>query len=398
MTPPSLDRRTFVRTGAAVGTLAAAGCLAGLTQEDDLEGAALETVAEGFDSPWGITFLPDGDGILLTELEGRLTLLDRGGEDVRQVDGVPEVYAEGQGGLLDVALHPEFDEEPWVYLTYAAANDEGESTTYVGRGRLDPGAPELAEFEELFVAEPFLDGDGHYGSRAVFGEDGSLYVTTGDRQRKDFGPDHLSQDLTNELGKTLRLEPDGSVPEDNPFVGEEDAQDAIYSYGHRNAQGMTVHPETGAIWQSEHGEEDGDELNVIEAGGNYGWPIAAYGCEYGTDDPVGEDPDELEETIPPVYYWECNTGGFPPAGMTFYDGDAFPDWAGDLFVGNLAGEYLGRFSVEGTEPGEIDVEEEEPLLEERGWRVRDVEVDPETGDLYVLVDDADAPLVRLVPE
>jgi aldose sugar dehydrogenase len=218
-------------------------------------------------------------------------------------------------------------------------------------------------------------------------------VTTGDRQLKDFGPDHVAQDASNDLGATLRLEADGSIPDDNPFVDDPDASDAIYSYGHRNVQAIAFHPETGELWQAEHGEEAGDEINVIEAGGNYGWPIAHYGCEDDTEIPVGDEPHEREDTVDPVHYWECPDDGFPPSGATFYDGEAFPDWQGDLFVGNIFWEYLGRFTVDGR-----DVEEVDPLLADCGWRIRDVEVAPDTGHLYVLLDEEDAPVVRVVPE
>ncbi len=388
-----VDRRTFLKVGAATGALSVAGCVGAITESDPFEDGELETVAEGLDHPWAMSFLPDDSRLLVTERPGALTVLDRDDGDLETVEGTPDVYAEGQGGLLDVALHPDYPDEPWVYLTYSAANDDGESATHLGRGRLEPDEPELEGFEELFVAEPFVASGGHFGSRVVFDEDDMLYVTTGDRQFKDFGPDHVSQDTTNELGATLRLEPDGSIPEDNPFVEDEDVEDAIYSYGHRNAQGMTVHPETGELWQSEHGEEDGDALFIIEEGENYGWPIAHTGCEYNTDEPVGDDPLERDDVVDPVYYWECGSGGFPPSGMTFYDGDAFSDWEGDLFVGNLAGQYLGRFTVDGT-----DVEEDEQLLADADWRIRDVEVAPDTGYLYVAVDDADAPIVRLLPD
>jgi len=427
MTPPSrrLTRRSTLQLGAASAALLA-GCLGGPDENDDGDGTGntsadgqgtstddgstgddsddadtdepdfeVETVAEGFVNPWGMAFLPDGE-LLVTEREGTLSLVDPEGGDVETVDGTPEVYADGQGGLLDVALHPEFSEAPWVYLSYSVANDDGESTTALGRGRLEDG--ELEAFEALHVAEPYVASSGHFGSRVAFGADDHVYLTTGDRQDKTFDePDeHLSQDTTTELGATLRLEPDGSIPDDNPFVDDDDVVDSIYSYGHRNAQGMTVHPETEELWQSEHGERDGDELNVLVEGGNYGWPITHTGCEYGTDDPVGEDPFERDDVVDPVYYWECTSGGFPPAGMTFYDGEAFPDWQGDLFVGTLAGEYLGRFTVEN--PDDPAVEEADPLLESRGWRIRDVTVEPDTGFLYVAVDDEDAPIVRLVPE
>lgn len=397
------NRRRFLHTAVALGTLSVAGCVDSSDDEpgsggsdddgDDEEETAeyeVETVAEGFTNPWAIEFLPE-DGMLVTELEGRLSVVDPESGTTEPIEGVPDVYSAGQGGLLDAALHPDYPDEPWVYLTYSDANDAGESATHLGRGRLDRDGGLLDEFEVLHVAEPFVDSDGHFGSRVVV-EGDALYMTVGDRQSKEFGPEHVSQDTANELGTTLRLALDGSVPEDNPFVGEAGVVETIYSYGHRNAQGMTVRPETGELWQSEHGEEDGDEINVIEAGGNYGWPIATYGCAYGTDDPVGEEPDEREDTVAPVYHWECGSGGFPPAGMAFYDGEAFPDWQGDLFVGNLAGGYLGRFSVDGQ-----DVEELDPLLADEGWRVRDVAVAPGTGHLYVAVDGGDAPIVRLRP-
>jgi glucose/arabinose dehydrogenase len=354
----------------------------------------VETVAEGLEHPWGIAFLPNDGRLLVTERDaGRLRLVDRERGEKVTVDGTPDVYAAGQGGLLDVAVHPAFPDEPWVYLTYSAANDAGASSTHLGRGRLEPGTAQLSTFEVLHAAEPFVESDGHYGSRIVFGADGAIYQTVGDRQFKDFGPDHVAQDPSNELGAILRLAPDGSVPDDNPFVDDPDARGTIFSYGHRNPQGLAVSPGTGEIWAAEHGERDGDEINVLERGGNYGWPVATYACEYGTDEPVGDPPDERDEFVEPIHYWECGSGGFPPSGTAFYDGEAFPDWQGDLFVGNLAGQYLGRFAVDGR-----DLRERDPLLADRGWRVRAIEGAPDTGHLHVAIDDAPAPIVRLAPE
>lgn len=353
---------------------------------------AVETVADGLSHPWAISFVPDEPYLLVTEREQDLVLVSREDGDVRVVEGTPEAFTGGQGGLLDIALHPDYPDPPWVYITYSVADDDFYTTTAVGRGQLNLEESRLEDFDVLHEAEPWMQSNGHFGSRVIFGPDEHIYVTIGDRQEKDFGPDHVSQDTSNELGTTLRLSPDGSVPDDNPFVDEDGYVDSIYSYGHRNAQGMTLHPETDEIWQSEHGEQDGDEINVIERGGNFGWPIATYGCTYDEGSDIGEEPHERDDVVDPVYYWECNTGGFPPAGMTFYDGDVFSDWHGDLFVGNLAGQYLGHFRVDGH-----DVEELEPLLAGEDWRIRDVAVAPDTEYLYVAVDDEDAPIVRLVP-
>lgn len=411
-----MHRRDIVRRGALLGLIPLAGCLGDEDEEpndtdadvqDDTENdfddtdddedqeefvdVAIEEVADHLHHPWALTFLPD-EQLLVTERDGDLLLVDRHEGTTSAITGVPDRDTVGQGGLLDLALHPSYPDEEWVYLTYSAADADGATATHLSRGRLNVDDRVLEDVEELHVVEPFVPSSGHYGSRVIFGPDENLYMTSGDRQFKDFGPDHVSQDTSNTIGTTIRLEPDGAIPADNPFLDEEDVVDAIYSYGHRNAQGMAVHPETGEIWQSEHGEEDGDELNVIEAGGNYGWPIAHTGCEYGSEEPIGDHPEERDDLVDPVYFWECGTGGFPPAGMTFYDADTFPQWDGHLFVGNLAGRYLGQFTVDGHEVEEVD-----PLLSEEGWRIRAVEVEPETGHLYILVDEASAPLIRLVP-
>ncbi|WP_233710785.1 PQQ-dependent sugar dehydrogenase [Natronococcus pandeyae] len=393
-----MNRRTILSVSGGVLMMSVAGYSSVRDEEEDTDGFEVEELEHGLSHPWGMAFLPDETQMLVTERDGHLSLLDRETGDLEEVDGMPELHVQHQGGLLDVTIHPDFSDEQWIYLTYSATNGDDESATHVGRGQLDLDEATLEEFEELHVAEPFTGSNFHFGSRVVFGEDGLLYMTTGDQDFKDFGPDHVSQDRSNELGATLRLEPDGSIPDDNPFVDEDDVADAIYSYGHRNSQGMAVHPETGDIWQSEHGEEDGDEINIIEAGGNYGWPVAHYGCEYDTEEPIGDMPEERDDVVDPIYYWECTSGGFPPSGTTFYNGDAFPEWQGDLFIGNLADEYLGRFTVDGADDEDIAVEEAESLLDDRGWRIRDVEAAPDTGYLYVLVDQGNAPVVRLTPE
>jgi aldose sugar dehydrogenase len=361
--------------------------------QDDASGFEIETVAEGFNEPWGMTFLPGNGRMLVTERPGQLNLVDRETGDVAQISGVPDVDARGQGGLLDVAVHPRFEDEPWVYLTWAGRNNEGLTATYVGRGLLDIEGRALTDFEVLHVAGPHVDSTGHYGSRIVFDADNRFYVTVGDRQFKNFGPDHYAQDTSNYIGTTLRFEDDGSIPADNPFVDDPEVQDAIYSYGHRNSQGMAIHPETGELWQNEHGEWNGDEINVIQAGGNYGWPIATYGVDYRTRERFADLPPDNPDTVDPVYFWEVDhPEGFPPSGFAFYDGDAFPEWQGNAFMGNLRHQYLGRFTVEGHE-----VEMVERLLDGQGWRIRDVAVGPDNGYLYVLIDDSNVPLIRLRP-
>ncbi len=388
-----MQRRQYL-TAAGVGVVALAGCL-GPDSEPAVEPTGdehVETVADGLSHPWAIAVLPDEFRFVVTERDvGQLVLLDPEDGTQTQLSGVPAVDSDGQGGLLDVAVHPEFPSEPWLYLTYSAANEDGETTTHLARGRLDRADEALADVEVLYRAEPFLDRSNHYGSRVEFGPDGRLYMTVGDRQLKEFGPDHVAQDRTNDLGTALRFEPDGSIPDDNPFVGESDAREAIYSYGLRNSQGLTVHPETGELWVSDHGERDGDELVILEEGANHGWPIAHYGCQYGTSDPVGDRPDERDDVVDPVYYWECGSGGFPPAGMTFYQGD-HSEWQGELFVGNLAGEYLGRFAVEGRA-----VDESEPLLANKDYRIRDVVSPPDSDALFVAVDAGSAPILRVEP-
>ena len=379
-----------------------AGCAGRRTDDAATDGAAdptgtaagpdvrVETVTTGLERPWGLAFLPDEDRLLVTERPGRLVAVDRTDGDRSRIDGVPDVFARGQGGLLDVALGPAFADERWVYLTYAVAGRGGRSSTRLGRGRLAADAGRLTGFEVLYTAEPFVRSTGHFGSRVAL-DDEYLYATVGDRQFKDFGPAHVAQDPTNDLGTTLRLGHDGTVPADNPFVGRE-GRDAVYSYGHRNAQGLAIQPGTGAVWESEFGERDGDEINRIEAGGNYGWPVADEGCTYGSGEPIGVSHADRADVVGPALSWPCGSGGFPPSGTAFYDGDAVPDWRGDLFVGGLASRSLARLRVDGDRASEV-----ERLLADRNERLRAVAVAPDTGVLHVAVDAGDAPVLALVP-
>ena len=351
----------------------------------------LEIVAEDLGLIWAIDFLPGTSKLLANEKSGSIFLIDTETLDIVEITGAPGVASSGQGGLLDVTVSPEFNEDKLVYLTYSAANDAGETATHLARAVLDLDELRLNDLEVLYIAEPFLRSTAHYGSRVVVqGE--YLYMTIGDRGDKDFDS-HVAQDTSNVLGTTIRLLRDGSIPEDNPFVGNPDVLDEIYTYGHRNSQGMTIHPETGELWQSEHGERDGDEINIIYGGNNYGWPLATYGCTYATGQSIGVFPDERDDMISPVHYWECGSGGFPPAGMTFYDADGFIDWQGDLFVGGLASQYLAHFRITGEGLKELD-----PLLENEGWRVRDVTVGSHDGALYAAVEGRSVSIVRIVPK
>ena len=351
----------------------------------------LEIVAEDLGQIWAIDFLPGTSKLLANENSGSLFLIDTETLEVVEITGAPEVAAGGQGGLLDLEVSPDFAEDSLVYLTYSAANEAGATTTHLARAALDLEEQRLNNLEVLYIAEPFLADTSHYGSRVVIQGD-YLYMTIGDRGDKNF-EDHVSQDTTNVLGTTIRLLRDGTVPEDNPFVGDANVLDEIYTYGHRNAQGMAIHPETGEIWQSEHGERDGDEINIIYGGNNYGWPLATYGCTYVTRQAIGVLPEDLDDTINPVHYWECGSGGFPPAGMTFYDADGFIGWQGDLFVGGLASQYLAHFRV--TDDG---LEELDPLLEEEGWRVRDVTTGHHDGAIYAAVEGGSVSIARIAPK
>ena len=371
----------------ALFVLLPAGCSHSAETGDSNFSYRVETVSDGLEHPWGMVFLPgENDLALVTERPGRLNLVDLGSGSRIPVSGLPKIAAAGQGGLLDVALHPAFDDNRFVYLSYAAAGAaSGQLATHVCQGRLDVRAATISDVTVLIVAEPFVSESAHFGSRLVFDNQNRLYVTTGDRRNRD-----SAQDLTRLHGKTLRIGDDGAIPPDNPFVGHGYAHPAIFSYGHRNSQGMAVHPETGEIWQNEHGQRGGDEINILVKGGNFGWPIATYSREYATRRPIGVLPPEHEETVDPIYYWE--NSGFPPSGMAFYTGDAFEKWQGNLFVGGLRERCLARFEVTGR-----TVAQAECLLADRNLRIRDVRVNPADGFLYVLVDARQAPLIRIRP-
>lgn len=336
----------------------------------------LEVVTDGLAHPWSLAFLPDGRA-LITERSGRLSLVDLTSGQRTRVQGVPEIRSGGQGGLLDVAVHPRFADNGWVYLSYVGSLGEG-SGTHVGRGRLSGSA--LSDFEPLFRAEPYGKKSKHFGSRLVFDQDGYLFIGLGDRGERE-----RAQDLADHNGSLIRLHDDGRVPADNPFIGRPDARPEIYSYGHRNIQGMTLHPQSGRVWLVEHGPRGGDELNLPEPGRNYGWPLITYGREYHGPRIGPTEKDGLEQ---PLHHW---TPSIAPSGMTVYSGEAFPRWRGDLFVGALALTHLNRLRIE---DGRLVAEER--LLDGLGLRIRDVRQGPD-GYLYLLVDQAKAPLLRLRP-
>ncbi|HRQ66721.1 MAG TPA: PQQ-dependent sugar dehydrogenase [Xanthomonadaceae bacterium] len=343
-------------------------------------GIVLHQVAAGLEHPWAIAFLPDG-GMLVTERPGRLKRIDD--EGTTEVAGLPDdIVAINQGGLMDVVLHPAFAENAWVYLTYSKGTPEATATTLI-RGRLEGDA--LLDVEELFTQDRMSDPGRHYGSRLAFMPDGTLLMSIGDR-----GVDPpRAQDLGDHAGSLLRLNDDGSVPADNPFVGRDDVLPEIYSYGHRNIQGLIVHPETGAIWATEHGPRGGDELNLVKPGQNYGWPVVSRGRNYRTEDTYFEDTQRSKEgMVDPVIDW---TPSLAASGLAYVDGERFPRWKGNLLAGGLRAEQVRRVVFDGDE-----VVHEEELIRGMVGRVRDVRIGP-GGDIYVLTDQRDGGVYRIEP-
>ncbi|MBI4264974.1 MAG: PQQ-dependent sugar dehydrogenase [Acidobacteria bacterium] len=317
-------------------------------------------------APWSMAFLPNGD-MLVTEKVGRLRIVRNGVLDPQPIAGTPQVVAMGQGGLLDVALHPQFAQNGLVYLTYSKAGPQG-NTTALARGRFD--GTSLTGVQDIFVADAWSMAAFHFGSRLAFAPDGTLFMTVGERNDRS-----RAQDTGHHAGKVLRLRDDGTVPADNPFVGRAGFRPEIYSYGHRNMQGLTVHPETGEIWETEHGPQGGDELNLIQAGKNYGWPIVTFGREYNGSLITNQTWREGME--PPVTIW---VPSIALSGMVFYTGDRLPGWKGSLFVGGMAGTQLHRVAFsEGGPQGR------ESILTELRLRVRDVRQGPD-GLLYLAID------------
>lgn len=388
---PSTSLRSLSRTVRAAltslvfgSTLLACTPDTGAAQATYTEGSELHdfqvvTVADGLEHPWGMAFLPGGD-ILVTERPGRLRIVRDGTLDPQPIASTPTVFARGQGGLLDVALHPDFESNRLVYLSYAKPLENG-ATTAVSRGRLDADASRLSDVEEIFVADAVTNRGVHFGSRLVFDRDGYLYITIGDR-----GIMQEAQNTANHQGTILRLHDDGRVPSDNPFVGRDGAKPEIFAYGVRNPQGLTLHPETGELWESEHGPRGGDEINLIQSGRNYGWPEITHGIDY--DGSIITEDTAKAGMEQPLHHW---TPSIATSGIAVYDGDRFPQWRGDAFVGGLAGQQLARVSFDGHTPTD-----DETLLENKVGRVRDVRSSPD-GYIYLLIDAKDAPILRLEP-
>lgn len=340
------------------------------------------TVASGLEHPWAVAFLPDGRK-LVTERPGRMRIVEANGRLGEPLQGLPPIDAAGQGGLLDVVLHPRFADNQWVYFSYSepaqSAGERRGNSTAVARGRLDGNR--LADVQVVFRQAPKFNSSAHFGSRLVFAPDGKLFVTLGDRfSRRDD-----AQALDNHHGKVVRLEDDGRVPGDNPFVRREGALPQIWSYGHRNVQGAALHPVSGELWTHEHGPQGGDELNVTEAGKNYGWPVVTYGREYGSGRAIGEGTAKPGMEAPLVQW----TPSPAISGMAFLTSDRYPGWNNNLFIGALRGQHLMRLELDGRK-----VVRQHRLLEDLGERIRDVRQGPD-GWLYLLTDAADGKLIRL---
>jgi glucose/arabinose dehydrogenase len=341
------------------------------------------TVASGLDVPWGLAFLPDGR-MLVTEREGRLRVVSADGAGKpATVTGLPPVDARGQGGLLDVAIHPRFATNKLIYWSYSEPGEDGNHTA-VARGRfVDGPSPRIESVEVIFRQVPTFDSKLHFGSRLVFNRDGTLFVTLGDRSSTEGRMQ--SQRLDSLLGKIVRINDDGTIPKDNPFVGKPGARPEIWSYGHRNVQAAALHPQTGELWEVEHGARGGDELNLVRKGLDYGWPTITYGVEY-SGRPITGGITQQQGMEQPRYYWDPVIA---PSGMTFYSGDLFPAWRNSVFIGGLAGTSLVRLTLEGEK-----VVGEERLLQER---IRDVRQGPD-GALYVLTNGWPGRLLKLQPQ
>ncbi|EJM81470.1 glucose/sorbosone dehydrogenase [Pseudomonas sp. GM74] len=339
-------------------------------------------IVTGLEYPWALAFLPDSKNMLVTERPGNLRLVTADGKLSAPLNGVPRVWAKGQGGLLDVALSPDFRQDRMVYLSYAEGDGKGDKAgTAVGRGRLSDDMTALKDFQVILRQEPKLSVGNHFGSRLVFDRDGYLFVTLGENNDRP-----TAQDLDKLQGKVVRIYPDGTVPKDNPFVGQANVRPEIWSYGQRNPQGAALNPWNGTLWENEHGPLGGDEVNIIERGKNYGWPLATHGINY-SGQPIPEAKGEtVEGTVAPNHVWEKSPG---LSGMAFYDADRFKVWQRNVFIGALISQELIRLEFDGDK-----VIHEERLLGDLKKRIRDVRQGPD-GYLYVLTDEESGELYKV---
>ena len=342
--------------------------------------ATVEIMASGLEHPWGLAFLPDGT-MIVTERPGRLRLV-KGGNLSSPVDNLPEVSARGQGGLLDIALHPKFADNRLIYFSFSEPRGLGSNSTALARARLNNLGTALENVDIIFRQEPAIRSTAHFGGRIAFAQDGNLFLTLGDR----YSQRDSAQDLSTHLGKTVRLTADGKAAPGNPFLDTKGALPELWSYGHRNPQGAAMEPSTGAFWTVEHGAQGGDEINRPLGGMNYGWPVITYGRDY-SGAKIGEGTAKVGMQQP-LHYWDPSIA---PSGMTFYSGKLYPKWKGDLFVGALAGSKLVRLDIEnGVVVGE------ETFLEELGERIRDVREGPD-GEIYLLTDNSEGRILKFVP-
>lgn len=342
----------------------------------------LTPLVEGLNHPWALAFLPGNQGMLVTERSGSLRLVSPQGKLSAPLSGVPQVWANGQGGLLDVVLSPDFKQDRLVYLSYAEGGGTGGTAgTVVGRGRLADDLGGLKDFQVIFRQEPKLSTGNHFGSRLVFDRDGYLFITLGENNERA-----TAQDLDKLQGKIVRLYPDGRVPDDNPFVGRPGVRPEIWSFGHRNPQGAALNPWSGTLWENEHGPKGGDEINLIERGKNYGWPLATHGIDY-SGQPIAEAGGQTAPgTVAPHHVWEKSPG---ISGMAFYDSDRFKPWQHNVFIGALASRELIRLQFDGDR-----IEHEERLLGDLKARIRDVRQGTD-GYLYILTDEDQGTLYKV---
>lgn len=380
------------RRSLLLGGLIALCMLAGLPAPTQAQTSQPKTsvVAYGLVNPWGLAFLPDGR-MLVTERPGRMRIIAADGKLGPPLPGLPPVVAEGQGGLLDVVTDPRFASNRLVYWSYSENAPDGDgNTTAVARARLDgaPGAERLADVQVVFRQMPRVASRLHFGSRLVFGNDGRLFIGLGDR----FGRKDDAQTLDNHLGKIVRIDPDGKVPADNPLVGKPgnppNTRPEIWSWGHRNVQGAAIHPVTGDLWATEHGPQGGDELNLVQPGRNFGWPVITYGRNYGLGTKIG-DGTERADVVAPLAHWVPTS--IAPSGMAFLTSDRYPGWKGNLFIGALRGQALVRITLDGNK-----VVLQERLLQSQNERIRDVRQGPD-GFLYLLTDNADGRVLKVLP-